>query len=96
MPGENPHKLSKSELNQLRKIVRRGYAVEAGVDEKRVKEYYTDRECDKLIDSLLPSTVETLREMGESRGFLNDKKFFLPGKILGLNGKAIMKEDTAK
>jgi len=96
MPGENLHKLSKSELDQLRGIVRKVYAREQGLTVAQVKEFYTDRECDSLIDSLLPSTVETLREMGESRGFLNSKKFFLPTKIVGLNGKAIQKEDAAK
>ena len=93
MPGENLHKLSKSELDQLRNIVRRVYGKEEGLTDEMVKELMTDRECDKLIDSLLPSTVEKLKEMGESRGFLSEKKFFLPTKILGANGKPILKED---
>jgi hypothetical protein len=93
VPGENLHKLSKSELEQLRGIVRRVYGREEGLTEAQCKEFYTDYECDKLIDSLLPSTVETLREMGEARGFLSEKKFFLPSKIVGLNGKHIMRED---
>ena len=94
MPGENLHKLSKSELNQLRGIVRKVYAKEEGLTDAQVNEFYTDRECDKLIDSLLPSTVDTLKAMGESRGFLSEKKFFLPAKIVGLNGKQIMREDV--
>lgn len=94
MPGENLQKLSKSELQQLRDIVRRVYGREEGLTQAMVEELLTDYECDKLIDSLLPSTVETLKEMGESRGFLSKKKFFLPTKVVGLNGKPIMREDT--
>ena len=94
MPGENLHKLSKSELDQLRNIVRKVYAREEGLTEAQCKEFYTDYECDKLIDSLLPSTVETLKEMGESRGFLSQKKFFMPSPVVGLNGKRIMREDV--
>ena len=93
MPGENLHKFSKSELDQLRGIVRKVYAKEEGFTDEQVKHFYTDYECDKLIDALLPSTVETLKEMGESRGFLTKKRFFLPGKILGSDGKPIMRED---
>jgi hypothetical protein len=96
MPGENLQKLSKEELRVLRKIVRRVYAVEEGFSLARAEAFFTDRECDKLIDSLLPGTVEKLREMGESRGFLNDKKFFLPTKLVGLNGDSMMKEDKPK
>ena len=96
MPGENLHKLKREELRVLRDIVRKVYAEEQGMTRAQVDQFYTDRECDALIDSLLPSTVEKLREMGESRGFLNDKKFFLPTAIVGLNGKALDKEDTAK
>jgi len=94
MPGENLQKLDKSELDVLRNIVRKVYASEQGLTIAQVKEFYTDRECDSLIDSLLPSTVEKLKEMGESRGFLSSKKFFLPTKILAANGKTFMKEDT--
>lgn len=93
MPGENLHKLKKSELEQLRGIVRRVYGREEGLTEAQCKDYFDDRECDKLIDSLLPSTVETLKEMGESRGFLAEKKFFLPSRIVAANGKAILRED---
>ena len=94
MPGENLHKLKKHELEQLRGIVRKVYASEQGLTIEQVKEFYTDRECDSLIDSLLPSTVEKLKEMGEARGFLSTKKFFLPTKILAANGKTIMREDN--
>ena len=94
MPGENLQKLSKSELDQLRGIVRKVYAKEQGMTEAQVKQFYTDYECDKLIDSLLPSTVEKLKEMGEARGFLTKKKFFLPSKIVNsINGKPILRED---
>lgn len=94
MPGENLHKLNKEELDTLRNIVRKVYAEEQGLNIEQVKHFYTDRECDSLIDSLLPSTVEKLKEMGEARGFLLSKKFFLPTKIMGLNGKRIFKEDA--
>ena len=94
MPGENLHKLSKSELKQLRDIVRRVYGREEGLSEEAVKQFLTDYECDKLIDSLLPRTVERLKQMGESRGFLREKKFFLPTRIVGMNGKQLHKEDS--
>lgn len=94
MPGENLQKFSKSELDVMRNIVRKVYASEQGLTIEQVKTFYTDRECDALIDSLLPSTVEKLKGMGEARGFLSNKKFFLPTKIVGLNGKRIMKEDA--
>ena len=93
MPGENLQKLNKSELAQLRGIVRKVYATEQGMSIEEAKVSWDDRECDKLIDSLLPGTVEKLKEMGESRGFLASKKFFLPGKILNQNGKPFVKED---
>lgn len=93
MPGENLHKLNKSELNQLRNIVRKVYGREEGMTEAQCKEFLTDRECDKLIDSLLPSTVDKLKEMGESRGFLSEKKFFMPSKIVNQNGSPILRED---
>jgi len=94
MPGENLHKLSKSELDQLRNIVRKVYGREQGMTIEMTKQYFDDRECDKLIDSLLPSTVETLKEMGEARGFISKKRFFLPSKIEGINGKPLMREDN--
>ena len=93
MPGENLQKLNQSELAQLRGIVRKVYAQEQGMKIEEIKEVWTDRECDKLIDSLLPDTVEKLKEMGESRGFLSKKKFFLPSKIVAANGSPILKED---
>lgn len=93
MPGENLHKLTKSELDQLRNIVRKVYGREEGMTAEQCKQLFTDRECDKLIDSLLPSTVEKLKEMGESRGFISKKRFFLPSKVVGVNGKPIMRED---
>jgi hypothetical protein len=93
MPGENLHKFSKSELKQLRDIVRQVYAREEGMTIEQTKAFFTDYECDKLIDSLLPSTVETLKEMGEARGFLSKKRFFLPSKIVAQNGKPIFRED---
>lgn len=93
MPGENLHKLNKSELAQLRLIVRQVYAREQGLTEAQAKHAWTNRECDKLIDSLLPGTVEKLKEMGEARGFLAKKKFFLPSKIVAANGKPILRED---
>lgn len=93
MPGENLHKLSKSELQQLRDVVRRVYGREEGLTQAMVEQFLDDRECDKLIDSLLPGTVEKLKEMGESRGFLSQKKFFMPTKIVNQNGSPILKED---
>jgi len=93
MPGENLHKLSRSELDELRGIVRKVYGKEQGLTDEMVKQFLTDYECDKLIDSLLPATVETLKEMGEARGFLTKKRFFLPSRIEGMNGKPIMRED---
>jgi len=93
VPGENLQKLNKSELAQLRGIVRKVYGEEQGYTPEMMKVMMTDRECDKLIDSLLPATVETLKEMGESKGFLTKKRFFLPSKIVNGSGKAIMRED---
>ena len=93
MPGQNLQKLSKGELKQLREIVRCVFGREEGLTEKECKFAWPDRECDKLIDSLLPSTIETLHEMGEARGFLRKKRFFLPSKVIGINGKPLMRED---
>ena len=93
MPGENLHKQRKSELEQLRGIVRKVYGKEEGLTDEQVLVFLTDRECDKLIDSLLPATVDVLKTMGEARGFLSEKKFFLPSKIVAPNGKAILRED---
>ena len=94
MPGENLDKLSRQELRQLRDIVRKEYGLKEGLTKEMVHQFLTDRECDKLIDALLPSTVEALRENGESAGFLNSKKFFLPSRIVGADGKAMLKEDA--
>lgn len=93
MPGENLQKLSKEELDQLRLIVRRVYFADQGMTEEQMKRYVSDRECDKLIDSLLPNTVEQLREQGLARNFISRKKFFMPSKIVGMNGRPIMRED---
>ena len=92
MPGENLQKLSKEELDQLRMIVRRVYFKDQGMTDEQMRECVDDRECDKLIDSLLPSTVEKLREQGLARGFISKKKFFLPTGIVGMNGKMIHRE----
>ena len=94
MPGENLQKFNKEELDVMRNIVRKVYAQEQGLTIEQVKTFYTDRECDSLIDSLLPATVEKLKEMGEARGFLSNKKFFMPSKIVKPNGKAILREDS--
>lgn len=93
MPGQNLQKLNREELNELRMCVRKIYFEDEGFTADQLREYITDRECDKLIDSLLPSTVEKCREQGVARGFVNRKKFFLPTSIIGLNGKMITKED---
>lgn len=96
MPGENLQKLKPHELEILRGIVRKVYGLEQGLTGLMVDQFLTDRECDKIIDSLLPATVETLREMGESRGFLDSKKFFLPTRFEGLNGHKITRQDKPK
>ena len=93
MPGQNLQKLNKSELQQLRDIVRKVYGREEGMTAEQTKAFFDDRECDKLIDSLLPSTVEALKEIGSARGFISKKRFFLPSRIVGINGKSLMRED---
>ncbi len=90
MPGENLQKLTKAELKELRLIVKRIYYPDAGPRELAA---ITDRELDSLIDSFLPSTVEKCKEIGVAKGFISSKKFFLPSKILGLNGKSLFRED---
>lgn len=95
MPGENLHKLSVEELEELRKIVRRVYFADQGMTEEQMAEHVDDREVDKLIDSLLPETVEKCREIGIARGFISKKKFFLPTGIVGINGKMIHREKTS-
>ncbi len=94
MPGQNLQKLSKEELEQLRTCVRKIYFADSGFTAERMREVFDDRECDKLIDSLLPDTVEKLRAQGIKSGFISRKKFFLPAGIYGLNGKMITREDT--
>jgi hypothetical protein len=90
LPGQNLHKLSKAELNELRAIVKREYF--GDFNEKQLKAI-DERELDKLIDSLLPATVEKCKEIGAAKGFIASKKFFLPSKIVAANGKPIMRED---
>lgn len=92
MPGENLQKLSKEELHELREVVKRVYFYDQGWTKAQVKQFIDDRELDKLIDSLIPDTVEKLREQGLARGFISKKKFFIPSKIVGLNGKPVLKE----
>ena len=87
MPGENLQKLSKEELGQLRTIVRQLYFKDEGFTDQQMKDHISDYECDKLIDSLLPNTVEKCREQGMARNFISRKKFFMPSKILAANGK---------
>lgn len=91
MPGENLQKLNKSELTQLREIVRRIYFKDFTEEEKKV--VATDYHCDQLIDSLLPETIEQCKEIGSAKGFIGKKKFFLPSKILAKNGNPILCED---
>ena len=79
---------------ELRRIVRRVYGEEQGMTPEVAAQAFTDRECDKLIDSLLPDTVEKLKERGIDSGFVKKKRFFLPSKIIGLNGKKIMRKDA--
>lgn len=93
MPGENLQKLSKEELDELRDIVRKVYFMDEGFTLEQMRELATDRECDKLIDSLLPETVEKCREIGVARGFISKKKFFLPSPIVTAMGKAFQRED---
>ena len=90
MPGENLQKLSKAELNELRAIVKREYF--GDFNEKELGAI-DERELDKLIDSLLPATVEKCKEIGAAKGFLSTKKFFLPSKIVMPNGKPVLRED---
>ena len=92
MPGENLHKLSKAELRELRRIVRKVYGEEQGLSPEAAKQAFDDRECDKLIDSLLPETVERLNERGIQSGFVERKKFFTRSRIIGMNGQPILKD----
>lgn len=90
MPGQNLQKLSKEELKELRGIVRKLYFQD--MPEAAKKHLLTNRECDKLIDSLLPETIEKCREQGMAKNFIKKKKFFFQSKILAANGKAILKD----
>jgi len=74
-------------------IVRRVYFKNQGMTDEQMRRYIDNREIDKLIDSLLPDTVERLRAAGVQSGFVEKKKFFLPSRIVGMNGKPIMRED---
>lgn len=88
MPGQNLQKLSRRELRQLRRIVKRVYF-------KHIpKRFHSTREFDKLIDSLLPATIEKLVEAGEAKEYLGRKKFFLPvrkSRLVNTIGKAFGK-----
>ena len=54
------HKLSKEDRNLLRIVVKQ-------VPLKHYpKEFITDREADKLIASLLPHTLERIKEVGRN------------------------------
>lgn len=92
MPGENLQKLSKEELRELRRIVRREYF--GDVPENR-QWMIDEKEIDKLIDSLLPQTVEKCRELGIAKGFVESKKFFVPSRIVDSSGRAMMVEKGA-
>lgn len=92
MPGENLQKFNKEELDEMRMIVRRVYFKDQGYTDEQLREYVDDRECDKLIDSLLPSTVEKLREQGLAQGYIARKKFFMPTKIVDPTGKPFQRE----
>ncbi len=89
MPGENLQKLNKEELTELRKIIRKIYFKDSTPEELKI--VATDRECDKLIDSLLPSTIDECRKVGLAKSFIRKKKFFIASKILDVNGRAILK-----
>ena len=91
MPGENLHKLSKSELDQLRNIVRKVYGENEGFTPEQAKQLYTDYECDKLIDSLLPETVEKLQRIGVESKWVESKVFLTPSGIVDVTGKPILR-----
>jgi len=93
VPGENLQKLTKPELQELRRIVRKVYGEEQGLSREAAAQAFDDRECDKLIDSLLPSTVEKIKQIGIESKWVKKKRFFLPSVIRALNGKAILRED---
>jgi hypothetical protein len=93
MPGENLHKLTKNELRELRRIVRRVYGQEQGLTPEQAAQCFDERECDKLIDSLLPDTVEKLKQRGIESNWVSKKRFFLPSRITDQFGKPLMRED---
>ena len=54
------HKLSKEDRNLLRIVVKKVHL------KHYPKEFITDREADKLIASLLPHTLERIKEVGRN------------------------------
>ncbi len=54
------HKLSKEDRNLLRIVVKQVHL------KHFPKEFITDREADKLIASLLPNTLERIKEVGRN------------------------------
>jgi|TARA_Y100000114_G_scaffold148139_1_gene160772 hypothetical protein len=54
------HKLSKEDRNLLRIVVKQVHL------KHYPKEFITDREADKLIASLLPHTLERIKEVGRN------------------------------
>tara|TARA_B100002019_G_C20839379_1_gene389128 strand:+ start:340 stop:531 length:192 start_codon:yes stop_codon:yes gene_type:complete len=54
------HKLSKEDRNLLRIVVKQVHL------KHFPKEFITDREADKLIASLLPHTLERIKEVGRN------------------------------
>ena len=54
------HKLSKEARNLLRIVVKQVHL------KHYPKEFITDREADKLIASLLPHTLERIKEVGRN------------------------------
>ena len=56
----NEHKLSKEDRNLLRIVVKQVHL------KHYPKEFITDREADKLIASLLPHTLERIKEVGRN------------------------------
>ena len=92
MPGENLHKFTKEELEEMRRVVRQVYFKDQGLTDEQMREYVTDYECDKLIDSLLPRTIDALREQGLARNFIAKKKFFMPTPIVNTKEQRLSRE----
>ena len=85
-------RLTRRELRELRAIVRRVYHQELYRENPAAHaELMSDRECDKIIESILPETVEALREKGVKSGFVERKKFFGKSKILDALGQPILR-----